>query len=235
MWIAPTVLHFDATVAAVSPCSCGGSTAALQFLTAQPDTTPNPLPQTCTTPTGAASASLAFCRENPTDAVYLWGTGTNTTGTNGPLFDDIGIVTVVENSTNVTRYGNIYRFQSYCRQGGSNVPAATDKVTGYSDTVQRVYTIGGSLIWDYLPPQPTGGSAQTTDPPTWWTNSQPTGTPPTSSTGNPGYTTDTPWPGPIDISLLFGGNCGTFTISVVNLNRYQQYKWSDIIIGTTPP
>ena len=56
-----------------------------------------------------------------------------------------------------------------------------------------------------------------------------------SSTGNPGYTTATPWPGPIDISLLFGGRCGTFSVTVANWNRYQQYKWSDIWIGTTHP
>lgn len=234
MWVAPTVLGFGDTVAAATPCSCGGSTTALQFLTAHADTNPSPSPQTCTLYTGADSGTKTFCRTLPTEPVYLWGSGTGSTGTNGPLFDDIGIVTVVEQATNITRYGNIYRFQNYCRQGGSNVPTASGSVGGYNPAVQRVYTIAGTNIWDYLPPQ-VSGSTQTTDPTTWWNNSQPTGSPPTSSNGNPGYDTQTPWPGPVDISLLFGGNCGTFTVSVVNRDRFLQYKWSNIFIGTTHP
>ncbi len=235
LWVTPTVLALDASPAAASTCSCGGATTSEQFLTQVANTTPNPLPTACGVPTGgtsAASATLSFCRSDSTQSIYLWGTGSLSTGTNGPLFDDIGVVTVTETRTGgVTRYGNIYRFQNYCRHG-TNVP--TTLLTGYSAAVQRVYTGADANTWDYLPPQPAGGSAETTDPTTWWTNSQP-GTPNTQSTGNPGYDVMTPWPGPIDITLLFGTLCGAFSVTVTDYNRYQQFKWSNIFIGTTHP
>ncbi len=185
MWIAPSVLGSSTAFAAGSPnCACTG-TASAQILTAVGDTTPNPLPTACGLPTAGASGTLAtFCRETAGQPIYLWGSGTGATGTNGPLFDDIGVVTVTENLTGgggVTRYGNIYRFQNYCRQG-TNVPTVLDGT--YSASVQRVYTGLDANTWDYLPPQVTG-STETVDPTTWWTASQP-GTPNTQSTGNPG-------------------------------------------------
>ena len=234
LWVVPSVLALDVSPAYASTCSCGGATTAQQFLTQVPDTTPNPLPTACGVPTtgsSTATATLSFCRSDTTQSIYLWGTGSLSSGTNGPLFDDIGVVTVTETRTGgITRYGNIYRFQNYCRHG-TNVP--TNLVSGYSAAVQRVYTGTDVNTWDYLPPQVTG-STQTVDPTTWWTNSQP-GTPNTQSVGNPGYTVATPWPGPIDISLLFGLGCGSFSVTVTDYNRYQQFKWSNIFIGTTHP
>jgi hypothetical protein len=236
LWVTPTVLALDASPAAASTCTCaGGETTSRQFLTLQAEVTPAPLPTTCSTPTtGAVSSALSVCRTDSTHPVYLWGTGNLATGTNnpanGPLFDDMGIVTVTD-STSVTRYGNIYRFQSFCRHNMGNVTT-----TLVSSTIaQRVYAGGDAVTWDYLPPQPAGTAPQTTDPSAWWTNSQPNAAG-TQSTGNPGFTAPAPtWPGPIDISLLFGSRCGTFTVTVANWNRYQQYKWSNIFIGTSPP
>lgn len=233
MWVAPSVFGASTAFAAGSTnCVCTETTSA-QLLTQQADTTPNPLPTACSVPTAGATATLAtFCRTVPGQAVYLWGSGSLSTGTNGPLFDDIGVVTVTENiSGGVTRYGNIYRFQSYCRQG-FYVPTTLDGT--YSASVQRVYTGVDANTWDYLPPQPASNPAETATPTSWWNASQP-GTPNTQSTGNPGYTTATPWPGPIDISYLFGSDCGSFTVTVENRNRYQQYKWSNIFVGTVHP
>ncbi len=230
VWMAPSVLGSSTAFAAGSLCGCTG-TASAQFLTQQAAVTGTPT--ACSVPTTGATATLTtFCRANSTDAIYLWGTGTLAPG-NGPMFDDIGVVTVTENRTGgVTRYGNIYRFQNYCRHG-SNVPTVLDGT--YPATQQRVYTGADPNTWDYLPPQPASNPAETATPTSWWTASQPTGTLGTSSVGNPGYTTATPWPGPIDISYLFGSNCGTFTVTVENRNRYQEYKWSNIWVGKTHP
>jgi hypothetical protein len=238
LWVTPTVLTLGAQPAAASTCNCGGATTSATLLSARGDTTPNPLPTTCSVPGGtpAATATLpSFCRADSTQAVWLWGSGTGATGTNGPLFDDMGVISVTQNLPGaVTRYGNLYRFQNFCRQG-TVVPT----VLVSSTAAQRVYTSTEEpLIWDFLPPQPSGtgaGLAQTLTPTSWWTNSQP-GTPNTQSSGNPGYTAPAAfWPGPIDISLLFGGRCGSFTITLQNRNRYQQFKWSNILIGTTHP
>ncbi len=234
LWVTPTVLALDASPAAASSCTCaGGVTMALTFLTAVGDTLPNPVPTICGTPAGGSSGAKTICLTDSTKPVYLWGSGTGSSGSNnppnGPLFDDMGIVTVTD-SASVTRYGNIYRFQNFCRHG-TNVP--TNLVSGYSASVQRVYTGLDANTWDYLPPQPATNPAETATPTSWWTASQPNAAG-TQSTGNPGFTTATPWPGPIDISLLFGGKCGTFTVTVTDQNRYQQFKWSNIFIGTTP-
>ncbi len=235
LWVAPTVLAFDASPAAASTCSCGGATTAQRLLTQQARVAGTPT--ACATPSGTVVFST-FCRADSTASVYLWGEGTLATGTNGPLLDDIGVLTVTESSTGTVRIGNIYRFQNFCRQG-ANVP--TNSVL--SNVSQRVYTGADLNTWDYLPPQPTppptdtGGLAQTADPTSWWDASQPNGSPTaTDSVGNPGYTpTAAFWPGPIDVSLLFGNSCGQFTVAFENRNRYEEYKWSDILIGSTPP
>ncbi len=233
LWVTPTLVALDASPAAASSCSCGGATGSNTFLTLRTRVTGTPT--ACSKPTAGATGTLAtFCRSDSTQAVYLWGTNNplDTAYTYAPLFDDIGIITVTENRVGgITRYGNIYRFQNYCRHG-TNVPTTLLSSTA----TQRVYTGLDVNTWDYLPPQPAGGSPETTDPGTWWTNSQPNGTmTATTSIGNPGYTVLTPWHGKIDISLLFGNTCGSFTVTVEDWNRYQEYKWSDILIGTAPP
>ncbi|HET8929751.1 MAG TPA: twin-arginine translocation signal domain-containing protein [Acidimicrobiales bacterium] len=233
MWVAPTVLRSKSAWAAGSLCPCDdGTPAALQFLTAQADTTPSPLPTACLDMSSHASTE-EFCRVDPTQPIYLWGTGAGATNL-GPMFDDMGVVEVLEKSTNTTRWGNIYRFQNFCRHGTS-IP--TNLVAGYDTNKQRVYTGADVNTWDYLPPAVSGtsaGATQTATPTSWWTASQP-GSPNTQSSGNPGYTATAPaWNNPIDISALFGDVCGNFTITVTDVNRYQQYKWSNIFIGTTP-
>jgi hypothetical protein len=233
LWITPSVMALDASPAVASTCTCaGGATAGLQFLTQQTNTTPPTLPTACGAPTaGATSPAQSVCRTDSTQKIYLWGTGTIVENPNGPMFDDIGIVTVTDHG-GVSRFGNIYRFQNFCRHG-TNVP--TTLVAGYAANVQRVWTGADVNTWDFLPPQPTSNPTETATPTSWWTASQPMAGDATTSVGNPGFTTLTPWPGAIDISLLFGNQCGTFTVTVADLNRYKQYKWSNIFIGTTPP
>ena len=230
MWIAPSVLGSSTAFAAQSPnCNCGGATASAQLLTAQAVAQNGPLAKACSVRKTGTLAT--FCRATAGQKVYLWGTGTGASSGKGPLFDDIGVVKVTENVVGgATRYGNIYRFQSFCRQG-TNIPTVLDPT--YSAAVQRVYTGLDPNTWDYLPPQPAGGSAQTATPTTWWANSQPRPNN-TESVGDPGWAVQTPWPGPIDISYLFGANCGSFTVTVEDRNRYQLDGWSNIFVGVTP-
>lgn len=226
LWATPTVLSFDAPPAYGSTCACTG-TASAQLLTQR--TAVAGTPTTCSVPATGSATVASFCRSDSAAKVYLWGTGSLATGTNGPMLDDIGVLSVTETATGTVRRGNIYRFQNFCRFG-TTLP--TNLV--FSDASQRVYNGGDPNVWDYLPPQPAGGSAQTTTPTVWWTNSQPAAGN-TTSVGNPGFTVATPWPGPIDVSLLFGTTCGLFTVAFEDRNRYQEYKWSNIFIGLTHP
>lgn len=236
MWVAPTVRRSGSAWAAGSLCPCdGGTPEALQFLTATQEG--NQSPTACQDMSSHAFTS-GFCRVDPNEPIYLWGTGQYSSNL-GPMFDDMGIVEVTETTTNITRWGNIYRFQNYCRHG-SNIP--TTDVTaalGLDSNKQRVWVGQDENTWDFLPPAVGGsstGATQTATPSSWWDNSQPSGGQnATSSIGNPGYDPTAPsWNNPIDISVLFGDVCGNFTITVTDMNRYMEFKWSNIFIGTTP-
>ena len=153
------------------------------------------------------------------------------------------VVTVTENLTgggNVTRYGNIYRFQNYCRHRRAAFPPSSHGT--YSASVQRVYTAADANIWDYLPPQVTGSTE--------------TGGSDHLVEGQPARAQTTP----VDRQPRLQHAAGTAPnapqhalaradrhlvplrdrlrsvhVTVENRNRYQQYKWSNIFVGTTHP
>ncbi len=249
MWIAPSVLGSSTAFAVGSPnCACTG-TATAQVLTGVADSTPDPLPTASNPAPGASSGTvLCFCRANAWTTRLPLGDGPRR---NRHEWSD------VRRHRSGHRHREAHRgrerdalrehlpvpeLQSDRRRRNTHHYVGTGT---YDPAVQRVYTSTGSNIWDYLPPQPAN-SPETATPTTWWNASQPAAAGNTQSLGNPGYnhaagtapnlgSADTPWPGPIDISYLFGTNCGQFDVTVEDWNRYQQYKWSNIFVGTTHP